>query len=86
MPGSCATSSGGTAVASSQASCRGVTSPALPQPAAELTQHVGLPALAGDGQHRGNDLERESRRGLERVQVEQQRAGGVAGLFARCAR
>src|SRR5207248_3759896 len=54
---------------------------ALVQPLPKLAQHVGAPDLASAAEHRGNDLERKSRRHLERVQVEEQRTRGVTGLL-----
>src|SRR5215467_5183921 len=54
---------------------------ALPQAPAELIQHVGVVRLTGNGEHCRDDLEREPRGGLERVQIQRQCAAEVAGLF-----
>src|SRR4029077_14710637 len=54
---------------------------ALPQPPAELSQHVLTVPLPSDGEHRRDDLESESRRSLERVQIERQRTGEIARLL-----
>src|SRR6516162_1349935 len=53
----------------------------LPQAPAELVQHVAAVRLAGNGEHCRDDLEREPRGRLERVQVKRQRAGGIARLL-----
>src|SRR5215469_5212206 len=53
----------------------------LPQAPAELVQHVAAARLAGNGQHGRDDLECEARGGLERVQVQRQRAARIARLL-----
>src|SRR5215472_10949343 len=52
--------------------------PALPQPPAELGHDVRAAARRRDAQHRRDDLERESRRHLQRLQIKEQRTVGVA--------
>src|SRR6202163_3012663 len=55
---------------------------AVSQPTAQLIQHIHAPGLAGDGENRGNDLEREPRRHFQGMQVQQQCAAGIARPFA----
>src|SRR5579871_1366852 len=53
----------------------------LPQPPTELLQHVRAVRAARDGEDRRDDLERETRRSLERVQIEPQRPVAVSGVL-----
>ncbi len=64
----------GSAVASSQASCRSLTRPVPCKTPCKRFNDVRIPELAGDREHAGNDLQRQSRRGFERSQIRRQRA------------
>src|SRR5882762_2414837 len=55
---------------------------ALSQPTAQLIQHIHAPGLARDGENRGNEREREARRHLQGMQVQQQCAASVARPLA----
>src|SRR5579862_5774859 len=53
----------------------------LAQPLAELLQNFRAAAGTGDGQYRRDDLERQPRRHLQRLQIQQQRTGTVTAAL-----